>query len=238
MGLGSFIKKAVGIGATVAGAASANPWIAAAGNGIAGLMSEQRQNSASAKAAATANAFTEKQLQNRHQWEVADLKKAGLNPVLSAGGTPCIGGSSTANVVGLADAVQKSADAAATAKQMQRVDAEIQNLYEQNKNIAEDTALKKSNQDVNKAVQIAQMASASSSMAVARAQNANAATALAQLPAVTSSARNAKVEADTWINRIIRPRTKAFADMVGDYTGAVGNVFRGSQSSSTNYHKN
>ena len=64
-------------------------------------------------------------------------------------------------------------------------------------------------------------------MAVARAQNANAATALAQLPAVTSSARNAKVEADTWLNRIIRPRSKAVAQTIGDFTGIVGNLWHG-----------
>jgi len=173
MGLGSFIKKAVGIAGTVAGA-SGNPWIAAAGNGIAGLMSADAQNSASARAAAAANAFTKEQLQKRHQWEVQDLKKAGLNPVLSAGGTPSIGGSSTAQVVGNADSMAKAADAAASSKQIQRMDAEIQNLYEQNKNISEDTALKKSNMDVNKAVQIAQMAQAQAALSQAGLNAASA----------------------------------------------------------------
>lgn len=31
-------------------------------------------------------AFAREQMQNKHQWEVADLKKAGLNPILSATG--------------------------------------------------------------------------------------------------------------------------------------------------------
>ena len=58
---------------------------------------------------------------------------------------------------------------------------------------------------------------------------------LATLPAIKSSAENQKKEQDTIINRYIRPRTKAFADMIGDFTGAIGNVFSGSQSSTTHY---
>lgn len=43
-------------------------------------------------------AFQLSAFQNRHQWEVADLKAAGLNPILSAGGQPPIpSGSSASN---------------------------------------------------------------------------------------------------------------------------------------------
>ncbi len=34
---------------------------------------------------------TKRMMQNRHQWEVADLRKAGLNPILSAGAAPSMG---------------------------------------------------------------------------------------------------------------------------------------------------
>ncbi len=34
---------------------------------------------------------TKRMMQNRHQWEVSDLKAAGLNPILSAGAAPSMG---------------------------------------------------------------------------------------------------------------------------------------------------
>ena len=61
---------------------------AAAGELIGGLFgnsSAKKQNKAAREAAERANAFTREQMQNRHQWEVADLKKAGLNPVQQSG---------------------------------------------------------------------------------------------------------------------------------------------------------
>lgn len=68
--------------------------------GLFGSSSAKKQNKAAIAAQEAANAFTEKQLQNRHQWEVDDLRKAGLNPILSAHAAPSIGGSSAAPVVG------------------------------------------------------------------------------------------------------------------------------------------
>lgn len=45
-------------------------------------------------------AFTEKQMRMKHQWEVEDLKKAGLNPILSALSAGSIGSSGSAASLG------------------------------------------------------------------------------------------------------------------------------------------
>ena len=49
--------------------------------GAASLLGGSSQNKASAKEAGASRLFTKEQMQNKHQWEVEDLKKAGLNPV-------------------------------------------------------------------------------------------------------------------------------------------------------------
>lgn len=89
------------------------------------LVGGQIQNSSAKSAANAANAFTTEQLKNRHQWEVQDLKKAGLNPILSAGGTPSIGGSSTADVPSnsLGNAVSSAMAAKQLAAQISNLDA-------------------------------------------------------------------------------------------------------------------
>lgn len=70
--------------------------LASAGANIFGSIMGSRSSEKGAQAANAANlasvqqqiAFQRESMQNRHQWEVADLRKAGLNPILSAGGQP------------------------------------------------------------------------------------------------------------------------------------------------------
>lgn len=70
------------------------------------------------------------QLQNKHQWEVADLRKAGLNPVLSAHGSGAVGSSAMAQTYNPADNVANMVSSALSAKKLKE---EINLLKSQSK---------------------------------------------------------------------------------------------------------
>lgn len=131
MGLGDFLKKAVGVVAPVLGAATGNPVLGAIGTGIGGMLATEDQQDFATSSAQQANAFTKEQLQNRHQWEVDDLRKAGLNPILSAmKGAPSIGGSaqavSSGNIAENTAALTSSgAQSAQQRLNLKKLDAEI-----------------------------------------------------------------------------------------------------------------
>lgn len=92
---------------------------------LIGRSSAKSQNKAASQEAEQSRLFTKEQLQNRHQWEVEDLRKAGLNPILSAGGTPSIGGSAQAPVVSEADQMSTGVSSAIQALMAQKT---IENL--------------------------------------------------------------------------------------------------------------
>lgn len=62
---------------------------------IGSVVGARMQNSAQSDLMRQSYEYSKESLQNRHQWEVEDLKKAGLNPILSAtnssGGTISVG---------------------------------------------------------------------------------------------------------------------------------------------------
>ena len=229
MGFFSGIGKVLGAAASIGGAVTGQPWLSTAGSVLGGLASTQDQQDFATNSAATANAYTKEQLQNRHQWEVADLRKAGLNPILSAlKGAPSIGGSAQAvSNASMAENTAALTNSSAAANQQklntQKLEAEIDLL--------------KSNAEASKSQAVASQTQGVKNISDSNLSRGELEKILATLPAIKSSARNQKTEQDTWINRVIRPRTKAIADTVGDYTGAIGNVFKGSQSQSTVNYK-
>lgn len=65
--------------------------ISALAGGASSAFGASQAANQSSKQADKANDFTQKTMKKRHQWEVKDLKAAGLNPILSAGGSPPTG---------------------------------------------------------------------------------------------------------------------------------------------------
>lgn len=123
------------------------PIIAAGINAAGTYLGAKKQSAASADANAMQIAWQREAMQNRHQWEVEDLRKAGLNPILSANAGASTGGagfhpsvpdymSAYQNAVGNAvNALKTIADIENTEQNTrvayateQRIDAETRNL--------------------------------------------------------------------------------------------------------------
>lgn len=104
--------------------------IAAAATIGGGLLS----NSASAKAARKSIAFQREMAQNAHQYEVEDLRKAGLNPILSA-----MGRGASASGGAMPTFRNPAEGLAATALSAKRMKEEIANMKVTNNLIRQQT---------------------------------------------------------------------------------------------------
>ena len=82
-------------------------------------------------------------MKNRHQWEVEDLRKAGLNPILSAGGSGAPGNAPTIVAPDIAGAMKSGAEASTQRSEKSLKDALEKQTYVQNSALQADAGLKR-----------------------------------------------------------------------------------------------
>lgn len=147
MGFFSSLGKIAGI----AGAVTGQGWLTALGGAASAIGNNQiKQNQWS-----QAYDLAYNQLYNQHQIEVADLKKAGLNPILSANnGNTTFGVSGTSNLENAGESAASAKQASAQAQNLDKQNellemnknklvADIQKTQADTRNVEQDTAYKR-----------------------------------------------------------------------------------------------
>ena len=184
------------------------------GAGIIGGAASAFGGAYSANAAAkAAEAATKRQIEwereratHAHQWEVEDLKKAGLNPILSAGGSGAVTGGISAPVPdtsGYAQAGNALFQTINTAIEAKKIQSEIALQTEQAANLRQDTANKFSE---NGLIQ------------------ANIDMKLAELGLMPHKTAEAKARAEIAGVEAEFARARQYASIVRDYAGSVGAI--------------
>ena len=82
-------------------------------------------------------------MKNRHQWEVEDMRRAGLNPILSAGGSGAPGNAPSIVAPDLAGAMKSGAEMSTQHSEKKLKDALEKQTYVQNSALQADAGLKR-----------------------------------------------------------------------------------------------
>ena len=200
---------------------SYSPAIGAIGSGVLGYVGQQQTNSANAALAQRQMDFQAGQTGTSYQRAVADMKAAGLNPMLaySQGGASSGSGASATMQNSLGAGVSSAMAAASTMAQVKQAQAQTDNLDT-------DSDLKRSNIALNKLMGAKAMQDTDTSAASAAQARALTANAGASLRGITAESQISESNVPKFGNQADMSKTW-WGKHVSPYLSDFGQIFHG-----------